>query len=581
MLGAIDQPDQQTATPPTQQTQVTRGQARKPDQDQPEPESKGSDCVVMTVQADITPDLRSNSSDVTPLDSDELFSNGCKSTSGKPLTMEELNKDMFAPHSRHLQRNGQPLNGALQELKSLENQHRGVLPPPQNQPSFYSVREDNKENVQDTAAMHYSKPSGQPPLLQSYHSTHHGQQSNEPFSRLMGILRQVNQDLGAPPGAGPPGPMSFLRLDDGTRGPPPPGLFPPIQAWSGSPQPQSSHTPHGPMPYLPQSQARLQHEPPERDSATSYPQTSSDRRSNRPQTGLEGYNNIPLLRLPEETRFDHLEENRSVSLVPPQAIIDYEQKKYHSQTAARNQLNDYLKKEMHHHNKSAKGLKQPFQPSFKLLKVDMEPFGPADERDKETRQRRRMQKLSESPRRGKRVLLNQSGDQSVRLDQLGTDDDIEEDSLEVRYPIMCFIGIKYINFQNIEVDYHAFVNYCFVCCFNGFILSCYRAHCLILSSEFHLARARPGKTPQGKHLEVLDRPKRDRKNRLPIFTLDMLLLLVCLTSISTTTRHWVQLWITTPESSIRQQLEHNLRKYVTSFRSNHRYAASWYLDFVE
>ena len=71
--------------------------------------------------------------------------------------------------------------------------------------------------------------------------------------------------------------------------------------------------------------------------------------------------------------------------------------------------------------------------SHHLLKVDMEPFGPGDERDNEKRHRRRLQKQTETPRKVKHLSLVQSGEYSPRSEDRTSQaaSDVDEDSFEV------------------------------------------------------------------------------------------------------------------------------------------------------
>lgn len=312
--------------------------------------AKDTDCVVMSVHSQnvhmATP-IKSNEAMLRTLsDIDNTQEDKTMTASDLEQTNNKLAKmgpDVLHDHTNHLH-----VPGALNELKHLE-QKISALDIKQ------KINEDDKEN------------------LDSQMHSNINTDSKEPFGHLMSVLKQVNHGLGSFPGQ-----PRLLQLHTQETVSLPPV---PRQAWPDRPNTSCKPQDIPRMPLLslfattptPLTGSLYDpHEPPERDippPCNHQPPATTD----HPPLS------IPLLRLMgNHSNGPELNQHTVPRLVPPQDILNYEQKKYGTKKMM-------VPKDVVQHTR-------PRQPptadmiSRQLLRSDtMEAFGPADNRDSHKR----------------------------------------------------------------------------------------------------------------------------------------------------------------------------------------------------
>ena len=256
--------------------------------------SAGQEYTVMSVHAvDETNPKSSVDVEVTPLPSDAFSLD-----EDDPLTMSDLGKGLAQPRAA-----GGALNGALRELRQMENLHiRDQKPPPEKQAQW-----GGKENQ---IPWHLSQ-----------------QQQGEPFARVMATLRHINHNvLGVPQRPGAPT-VPFLLHAPPTSSSTPLHL-PIIPTTAPTPAPvyqsQVSSVAPAPLLYQPSPQQQVD-QLPVRDH-TSMPFFRPPPAAPQPQ--FAGFR-MPLLQFHGRTapvRYPHLEDHRGTPhLIPPNLVFPHGQ----------------------------------------------------------------------------------------------------------------------------------------------------------------------------------------------------------------------------------------------------------------
>jgi hypothetical protein len=319
---------------------------------------------------------------VSSLCSDEYTD---RSPVDKPLHVSELTKEM--PGGK---RHGE-LHGALRELKDLENKHCRHHVSHGGQPQHNDYGFKGKENQPVTESGHPSNSQHGnipfsaygPPLL------HYDQTNNQPFGRLMSILKQFNNEVmgGTPRSSDGQGSQHLSGGHPQLLSVKPQGndhgvCFPPImptQAWADNKAPENVNRFNGPMPLLKQDMqyVPMKHDLPEKDLPGTSPY-------NYGYMGMfnKDIGHVPLLRATWDSKpFPQMRDTYGVPmLIPPHEIIDYEQRKYHKQAYKKKQLQEKIDQKL----REVSG-KKDVPLGVKLLRADLETFSEKDERDNEAR----------------------------------------------------------------------------------------------------------------------------------------------------------------------------------------------------
>ena len=302
--------------------------------------SKTSDDDSATLELSTDTDV-----DVTPLPSDELTTE--RSSTGKPLTMSQLTSPLpSAKTPRGRPANGH-VNGALKELRHLENRHGGSGGHHKSR-SRHTTPTRGKENKQQAQQQHDAAVPGWLPLL------------------------HIPADRG---GAGVAGGVRFPPLV-------------PAPAWADQGMPQGEAVTLSGLPYMPLLRASSstsdpqRFEPPERDPGL-HPmyQQALNQQQYLPH---DAYLHMPPLLHANwsQTPFMNLRDQYAVPrLVPPDELLDYEQRKYNKQNYKRLQLQAEIDEQLR-----LAAVARPGTPlGAQLLKADLEPFNERDDRDNEAR----------------------------------------------------------------------------------------------------------------------------------------------------------------------------------------------------
>ena len=256
--------------------------------------SAGQEYTVMSVHAvDETNPKSSVDVEVTPLPSDAFSLD-----EDDPLTMSDLGKGLAQPRAA-----GGALNGALRELRQMENLHiRDQKPPPEKQAQW-----GGKENQ---IPWHLSQ-----------------QQQGEPFARVMATLRHINHNvLGVPQRPGAPTVPYLLHAPPTSSSTPLHLPIIPTTAPAPAPvyQPQVSSVAPAPLLYQPSPQQQVD-QLPVRDH-TSMPFFRPPPAAPQPQ--FAGFR-MPLLQFHGRTapmRYPHLEDHRGTPhLIPPNLVFPHGQ----------------------------------------------------------------------------------------------------------------------------------------------------------------------------------------------------------------------------------------------------------------
>ena len=264
--------------------------------------------------------------DVTPLPSDEL--NTERSVTDRLLTVSQLTSPLPSAKTPRGQRGA---NGALRELRQLENKHSSS---------------DSTKHKRGTKAGRTGKENArtqQPPRPH----TSDGQQQMPWFPLL-----HIPSDRSTPP----------LRL---------PHIH---TAWpEHAPPPAQPHTLSG-LPFMPLLRATSssdeyhRHEVPQRDPGLA-PMFAHHHPAFPPA--------MPLL---------HADWSTQPRLVPPQELLQYEQRRYGSISHQRQQLQADVDAHLRNAALAARDVRPATAPiGSKLLKADFEPFSAKDERDNDAR----------------------------------------------------------------------------------------------------------------------------------------------------------------------------------------------------